>query len=101
MGRRRKLVPLFSKHDSCSRTSEGILALILTGNYVGLLPASFARRWVDAGLIRNIIGKGLELAVDIQLIYKSSRAEEPALRALRALRDSVDKFYPATEIADT
>jgi len=52
-------------------------------------------------LIRNIIGKGLELAVDIQLIYKSSRAEEPALRALRALRDSVDKFYPATEIADT
>ena len=88
----KQLVPLFTKHDSCSRTSEGILALILTGNYVGLLPSSFARHWVDAGLIRVIVGEKLELGVDIRLIYKSDRAEEPALKTLL---DSVKKFYPA------
>jgi len=88
----KQLVPLFTKHDSCSRTSEGILALILTGNYVGLLPSSFAQHWVDAGLIRIIDGEELKLGVDIRLIYKSDRAEEPALKAIL---DSVKKFYPA------
>lgn len=87
------VVPLFSKYDSCSRSCEGILALILTGDYIGLLAESFAKNWIDSGLIRPIVKKELELSVDIEVIYKSSRADEPAITSLLA---SINKFYPSS-----
>lgn len=87
----KRVVPLFDKYDSCSRTNEGILTLILSGNYVGLLPEHYARPWVDKGVIRVIDREELELSVDIELIYKKSRVGEPVLKSLL---DSMNRFYP-------
>jgi len=88
-----RVIPLFAKYDSCSRTDEGVLALILTGNYIGLLNESFAQFWVDRGEIRVIDKEELELRVDIELIYRSNKKHEMAVNTLLEI---VDKFYPVT-----
>jgi LysR family transcriptional regulator, transcriptional activator for bauABCD operon len=87
-------VPFIRSYDSCSRTSEGILALILTGNYLGLLPEDFARNWVDHGLIRAIGCKDMSLMVDIELIFKSNRAKDPEIKALM---EAVNQCHPFTK----
>ena len=87
----KRIVPLFEKFDSCSRTNEGILNLILSGYYIGLMPKSFAQHWIDAGEIRAIAIPGLELKVDIKLASKKSRGKE---LALQSILDGFDKFYP-------
>lgn len=87
----RMVVPLFGRFDSCARTNEGILALLRTGGYIGLLPESYAQYWQSEGLIRLIDREDLKLMVDIKLIYKSSRVDEPEIKALLC---SIDKYYP-------
>ena len=87
----REVIPRFGKFDSYSRSNEGILALIRTGNYIGLLPEGYAEYWCEKGVIRLIEKKELELPVEINLIYKSGKDDDPILSALLG---SFAKFYP-------
>ena len=93
----RLVVPLFGKFDSCARTNEGFLALLRTGSYIGLLPESYAKYWHQEGVIRPIDIEDLSLNVDIDLIYKASRASEPELQALLS---SIDECYPESADAE-
>ena len=78
----KKIIPLFSKYDSCSRTGEGILALVLTGNYIGLLVDRFAQPYVERGLIRAIDKPQLKLLVDIEIIYRTSQSIGPTIATI-------------------
>jgi len=78
----KKVIPLFSKYDSCSRTGEGILALVLTGNYIGLLVDRFAQPYVEQGLIRAIDKPQLKLLVDIEIIYRTSQSTGPTIATI-------------------
>ena len=75
-------VPLLASYHSCSRTGEGILALVLTGNYIGLLVESFAAPWVAQGLLRKLDKPELELVVNISLIHRSDESESPTMRSM-------------------
>ena len=88
----KKVVPLFAKYESCSRTNEGVLALILTGNYIGLLPDHYAQIWVEKGLIKAIDREELELYVDIGVLFKKKRAEE---LVLDTILNCINTIYPA------
>ncbi|NIB38406.1 LysR family transcriptional regulator [Pseudomaricurvus alkylphenolicus] len=89
----REMMPVLGKLDSYSRTSEGVLALILTGNYIGLLPEGFAQYWCERDMIRVIDRQEVELSVDIEVIYKSSRSKESMIQALL---ESINRFYPVS-----
>ncbi len=88
-----QVAPFFRKYDSCSRTSEGILALILTGKYIGLLPDDFARHWVANNTIRAINREELFLPVDIEVVYKTSRCED---MVIRVLLEGISKVHPVS-----
>ena len=89
----KRVVPLFNKFESCSRSGEGIVALILTGQFVGLLQESLAQIWLDRGMIRVLDREELELLVDIKMIYQSSRTDEPVMRTLLEI---VNKLFPVS-----
>lgn len=56
---------------------EGVAMLVLTGNYVGFLPESFADIWVREGMMRSV-GDGLyDLQSEIKLVRR--RGEDPNL----------------------
>ncbi len=86
----RDVVPRFGKLDSYSRSNEGVLALIRTGNYIGLLPEGYAQYWCDKGFIRLIKKEELQLPVEINVIYKPSKEDDPIMSALLS---SIGKFY--------
>lgn len=86
----RGVVPIFGRFDSCSRSNEGVLALILTGNYIGLLPKWYAHDWQERGVIRMIARDIVELPVDINVIYNTNRIDEPEIKLLQR---SVNKFF--------
>jgi len=90
----RDVIPCLKKFDSYSRTNEGILSLIRTGNYVGLLPESYAKYWCGKGDIRLIDKSELQLPVEIDVIYLAAKEADPALKALLS---SIDKFYAPQE----
>ena len=89
-----QILPFFNKYDSCSRSSEGLLALIMTGNYIGLLAEDFAELWVEKKLIRVIDRNELELTVDTEIIYQSKRVND---RELKALLEVVNALYPVVK----
>lgn len=47
----KKLIFLFSRYDFCLCMSEGILVLVLIGNYIGLMVDSYVVFWLERGLI--------------------------------------------------
>ncbi len=72
-------MPLFARYDSCSRACEGILSLVRTGNYIGIMVDKFADPYVEKGEIRHINKPELELWNDIELIYKTQLKDSPTI----------------------
>jgi DNA-binding transcriptional LysR family regulator len=87
----KRLAPLLSNYDSCAGSSEGILALILTGKYIGVMTESFGEIWSEKGKIRNLNKEGLELFVEMNMIYQTDKIDEPAIKAIIAI---TRKLYP-------
>ena len=83
----KRLAPLFARQDATSRTSEGIMTLVLTGSYLGLISEDFAEYWVDQGLVRVIEREELSLPVEVSVIYKKSREDDPAIQTLLSAID--------------
>jgi len=75
-------IPIFGKFDTCSRTNDGIFSLIQIGNYIGLLPESYARQWVHNDMIKPLEIANSDILIETKIIYKPTRAEEPILKSL-------------------
>ncbi|MBE1284417.1 MAG: LysR family transcriptional regulator [Rhodobacteraceae bacterium] len=65
------------RSNASAHQIEGVAMLVLTGEYIGYLPESFADIWVREGRMRSV-GDGMhDLASEIKLVRK--RGEEPNL----------------------
>ncbi len=49
-----------------ARSMEGAATLVLTGRYIGFLPAHYARHWVERGRMRALLPQRLSYFVDFE-----------------------------------
>jgi DNA-binding transcriptional LysR family regulator len=61
--------------------TESIAMLILTGNFVGFLPAHYARSWVEAGEMRAMLSGKIVKTTEIQLLHHTDSAGTPLISA--------------------
>jgi DNA-binding transcriptional LysR family regulator len=62
---------------------EGVLCLLLTGQYIGYLPRHFAQRWVDARELRAMPPLPMRRCVEIALISRNNKLTKRAVRELQ------------------
>ncbi len=68
--------------------TENIAMLILTGKFIGFLPAHYARSWIDAGKMRALLKDQIVKTTDIQLLYHKDAISTPLIAAfLDAVKD--------------
>jgi DNA-binding transcriptional LysR family regulator len=68
--------------DTSADQMEPQLILVLTGRYLGFLPLHYARRWIAAGQLKEILRDELAYATDVNLVTRSESRPTPALRTL-------------------
>ncbi|MEP5759089.1 MAG: LysR family transcriptional regulator [Litoreibacter sp.] len=61
--------------------TEGIALLILSGNFIGFLPEHYARSWVEAGQMRQLLPANVRKATTIRLLYGAGASETPLVSA--------------------
>ncbi|MEM1200461.1 MAG: LysR family transcriptional regulator [Pseudomonadota bacterium] len=66
---------------SLSNSTEGVLFLIRTGNYLGYLPTHFAQQWEDSGEIRALIPTMANKKTGVCVIVNKQTADTPMIRA--------------------
>jgi DNA-binding transcriptional LysR family regulator len=49
---------------------EGVALMILTGNFIGYLPQSFAKNWVKEGRMKLVAGGAYDLPTPVKLVTK-------------------------------
>ena len=64
---------------------EGMVCLLLSGQYIGYLPRHFAQRWVDTGELRALRRADMTRLVDIALISRKSGASKRPVAELQRL----------------
>jgi DNA-binding transcriptional LysR family regulator len=62
---------------------EGIVCLLLSGQYIGYLPRHFAQRWVDTAELRPLRPGDLSRCVEIALISRRSQVPKRAVSELK------------------
>jgi DNA-binding transcriptional LysR family regulator len=68
---------------------EAVAFLLMTGCFVGMLPADYAQRWVDRGLIRRILSAEVSFKSEYVAASRTSSARNPVVSAyLAGLRAS-------------
>lgn len=60
-------------HSATASEREGIVFMILTGRYIGLLPAHYAERWVDTGRLVALRPDTFAYDIDYYTITRSGR----------------------------
>ena len=72
----RQVAPLTAGLTSTAtaRQVEGVAFLILSGGYIGYLPASYAERWVVSGRMRSIMPETYRLNTKIELVTRRGAA---------------------------
>lgn len=74
---------------SVSNSTEGVLFLIRTGNYLGYLPTHFARQWVESGEIRALIPTVANKKTGVCVIVNQQTASDPMIRSFLELVSQV------------
>ena len=74
---------------------EGRAMLILSGNYIGFLPAHYARSWEAGGLLKRIDPGQLRTHLDFKLLWR--RSPQPARIVLRFVEHLLSG-RPMTEV---
>ena len=64
-----------------SQYIEGLATLVLSGAYLAYLPTHYAATWAALGRMRSIRPDEFRRSVNISLVYRKSRAMNPALTA--------------------
>lgn len=62
---------------------EGMICLLLSGQYVGYLPSHFAQRWVDGGELQALKPREMSRRVEIALISRKSQVAKRAVEELK------------------
>ncbi len=70
---------------STSNSTEGVLLLVRTGNYLGYLPDHFAQHWVDCGEIRPLLPCIANKRTGVCMIAHRETAQNPMIRAFLEL----------------
>jgi LysR family transcriptional regulator, transcriptional activator for bauABCD operon len=66
---------------------EGVAVMILSGRFMGFLPAHFAQAWVAQGLMRPLLEQSLGYQNPVYLATRKTETKKPVLSAfLRELR---------------
>jgi len=65
---------------SLSHQTEGVLFLILTGNYLGFLPTHFAALWVDRGELRPIPGADATKRSNVKAVANRGITGSPMIK---------------------
>lgn len=60
---------------------EGVLAMVLSGCYLGYLPAHYAEHWIGKGLLRAIRLRTLSYRSQHSLLMRSGKNSKPLLEA--------------------
>jgi LysR family transcriptional regulator, transcriptional activator for bauABCD operon len=71
--------------EATVETMEAQLVLILTGDYIGYLPAHYAHPWVRAGELRALADRALGYESKFYAVTEPNAAENPLLRRFLAL----------------
>lgn len=61
---------------------EATLQLVLTGNYLGVIPDHMADRWVTSGHICKVQFPGAQGSTEIFLVYRTKSTSNPTIKAL-------------------
>lgn len=73
------------REDAMANTIEGLLSLLLSGNYIGYLPDHFAAKWVEDGRLARVPTEGLSYDSRHGMITKSGSRASLALETFIAL----------------
>jgi DNA-binding transcriptional LysR family regulator len=68
---------------------EAAARLILSGVYLGYLPAHYARRWEEAGDLKPLLPSELTYAAPFDLAYDQAKLALPPVRLFAALAKKV------------
>lgn len=68
---------------------EALLALILTGRYVGYLPRHFCEAWVDRGEIWTLLPEFYSYGVPISVVHRKNHKDPRVLLFLDSLKEHV------------
>ncbi|MEO0328549.1 MAG: LysR family transcriptional regulator [Pseudomonadota bacterium] len=76
-----QITPVARKTRSTSQAHqvEGVAMLILTGNFIGYLPESYAMLWIREGQMKSVGEKKYSLPNDIQLVTRTGQIQTKAL----------------------
>ena len=66
-------------------TMEGMLALLLSGGYIGFLPDHYAQVWVDQGALFKIGGNDIDYISEHAIVTKTGNRASPALEVFVGL----------------
>ncbi|MBL8895215.1 MAG: LysR family transcriptional regulator [Rhizobiales bacterium] len=71
-------------HDfgGIANSMEAALALILTGNFLGFLPAHVAKPYVQEGRLRRLLAETLSYRAEIVVIFKAGGSKTPLMTNL-------------------
>ena len=86
-----RVAPLVSdlKSTATANQMEGVAFLILTGNFVGYLPVSYASRWLVAGRMKSVHAKTFEVTTQIEIVTrKGATLSRVAAQFLKSLADA-------------
>ena len=75
--------PLSSKLRAASPYIEAVLHYVLSGRYIGYLPAHVARSWVERGRLRSLCSQRLRRCVNIQLATRNGTELSSVANAFR------------------
>lgn len=78
------------KSTASAHQIEGIAMLILTGNYVGYLPETFASLWVHDGRMKSVMNGRYDIPTMIQQVTKRGLRPTPVEKAfIKFLRSEI------------
>lgn len=69
-------------HTAQSNELEGVAMLVLSGLYLGHLPARYAARWETKGLMRQVMPSRFNYENKVVLVTKSNRSQSKVVRAM-------------------
>lgn len=62
-----------------ARSMEGAATLILTGKYIGYLPAHYARYWVERGLMRELLSEDASFDIEFNVVTRRGAQQSRSL----------------------
>lgn len=81
----------FRQSTASVESIEAQLTLILSGRYIGYLPAHYAQRWEEEGVLRRLLPEHFHFRAAFSFAFRRGRSRETLIRAMREILNAPRK----------